>query len=441
MFFLKHLYVRIWLAVVLAVAVLTLLVGWAWRLAEPVPLREVVVRNDAGQIIGHGRMRPLSRRTTTAEETPGVPKAEPSSPERPAETTDESEHPAQREELANNRSLAPGSFGSGPEFMVRMDDGRTVHMHLPRPPRSPWSRLPFGFFWSLALVAVAVALATYPIIRKLTRRLEQLQQGVERWGEGDLSVRIPVSGQDEVAFLAERFNHAGERIEGLVKSHEALLASQQALLVSQKSLLANASHELRSPLTRIRMGLELMMPQQSQSRDELTRNIGELDQLIDEILLASRLDAKEADLGTIEQVDLTGLVAEECSRTDAQLDAQGGVPSPVVRGVTKLLRRAVRNLLENAKRHTAGDVKVYIGQEGDLAVVRVCDRGPGVPEHLRDRIFEPFYRLPGATERDGGVGLGLALVKSIAQRHGGSAFCEDNPGGGACFVVFLPIAS
>ena len=74
-------------------------------------------------------------------------------------------------------------------------------------------------------------------------------------------------------------------------------------------------------------------------------------------------------------------------------------------------------------------------------MIRVCDRGPGVPLELQERIFEPFYRLPGATERDGGVGLGLALVKSIAQRHGGRAYCENNPGGGACFVVELPLGS
>ncbi|HPH12289.1 MAG TPA: ATP-binding protein, partial [Burkholderiaceae bacterium] len=76
----------------------------------------------------------------------------------------------------------------------------------------------------------------------------------------------------------------------------------------------------------------------------------------------------------------------------------------------------------------------------DTAVVRVCDHGPGVPVELRERIFEPFYRLPGATERDGGVGLGLSLVKSIATRHGGSVHCENAPGGGACFVLSLPLA-
>ena len=148
----------------------------------------------------------------------------------------------------------------------------------------------------------------------LTHRLERLQRGVEHWGDGDLSTRVPEHGDDEVAFLAERFNHAAERVETLIDSHEALLASH-------KSLLANASHELRSPLTRIRMGLELMGAGTSPAfKAEISRNINELDQLIDEILLASRLDAREADLGTVESVDLIGLAAEECARVDAELD-------------------------------------------------------------------------------------------------------------------------
>jgi signal transduction histidine kinase len=275
-----------------------------------------------------------------------------------------------------------------------------------------------------------VALATYPIVRRLTRRLETLQRGVEKWGDGDLSVRVPEGGNDEVGFLGSRFNHAAQQIETLVKSREALLASQ-------KSLLANASHELRSPLTRIRMGLELMGGNPaSLAREEITRNIGELDQLIEEILLASRLDAKEADLGTIEPVDLVGLAAEECARSGATLDT--GVASLVVPGVAKLLRRVVRNLLENARRYGAGDVVLKLTAAQDTAVIQVCDRGPGVPEALQSRIFEPFYRLPGASERDGGVGLGLALVKSIALRHAGSVHCSNQDGGGACFEVRLP---
>jgi two-component system OmpR family sensor kinase len=247
---------------------------------------------------------------------------------------------------------------------------------------------------------------------------------VQRWGEGDLSVRVTEEGQDEVADLSKRFNASAERIEKLVRSH--------------KSLLANASHELRSPLTRIRMGLELMGDRPSPAaREEISRNIGELDQLIDEILLASRLDASEADMGTIEAVDLTGLAAEECSQVNAELDLVEGTDNArlTVPGVSRLLRRAIRNLLENARRYGNGDIRVELGSANGFATVRVTDRGPGVPPALRERIFEPFYRLPGASERNGGVGLGLALVKSIAERHGGSVRCEDGPEGGASFVI------
>ncbi len=413
---LQKLYVRIWLAVVLAVAMLTFLVGAAWRLTAEAPFRDVVVRNEAGVIIGKGQARLGRQRPEAGASTPAGEPAD-----------DAAEEP---------ENGPRGRFGGGPEFLVRMHDGQTVHMHIQRPPRSPWSQPPFGFIWTLVLVAVAVALATYPIIRKLTRRLERLQRGVEKWGGGDLSTRLPVGGQDEVAFLARRFNEAAERIQALVRSHENLLASQ-------KSLLANASHELRSPLTRIRMGLELIGPTASAaSRDEVARNINELDQLIDEILLASRLDAQEADLGSVESVDLMGLAAEECARVQAELDvdALGSKSELAVPGVAKLLRRAVRNLLENARRHGAGEVELKLLESDGHAVVQVCDHGPGVPAEFRERIFEPFYRLPGATERDGGVGLGLALVKAIALRHDGSVTCENAPHGGACFTLTLPMA-
>lgn len=393
----QRLYLRIWLAVVAAVTVLTLLFGWLWRMeAEREraqrPGREIVLRNANGEVVGRATAPPVR-----------IP-------------------------------------GQGLEFEVTTADGKTLFIHLPRPPNRPmpmreppWLRPPFDFAWLLGLVALAVALGTYPIVRRLTKRLEALQQGVERWGEGDLSKRLPEQGHDEVAFLAQRFNIAAARV--------------QALLLSHKALLANASHELRSPLTRIRMGLELMgdsgpaaLKPSTNWKDEISRNIHELDQLIDEILLASRLDASQADIGTLETVDLVGLSAEECARFDAELEVQTSSATLLTQGVTKLLRRVVRNLLENAHRHAAGIVTVTLLREGDQAVIRVCDRGPGVPAGLRERIFEPFYRLPGATERDGGVGLGLALVKSITARHRGSVHCEDRPGGGACFVVRLPMA-
>ena len=431
--FFQKLYVRIWLAVVLAVAVLTMLVGWAWRMTAEAPLREVVVRNATGEIIGNGQVRlgrgPEGSTWHAAEQAPNGmapgPATAPGAVNGPPPGPDAEGHQEESQEFALH-----GKYGSGPEFTVRMNDGQTMHLHLPRPASSNW-RAPFGFFWTLGLVAVAVALAIYPIVRRLTHRLEALQRNVERWGNGDLSVRMPTGGRDEVGFLATGFNKAAQQIETLVKTREDLLASQ-------KSLLANASHELRSPLTRIRMGLELMGNNTSPSaRNEISRNIGELDQLIDEILLASRLDAKEADLGTVEPVDLVGLSAEECARTQAALDVE--VSSVLVPGVAKLLRRVVRNLLENARRYGAGEVALAIRTADGFATVQVSDCGPGVPEELSERIFEPFYRLPGASERDGGVGLGLALVKSITLRHGGTVSCRNRPDGGACFEVRLPL--
>lgn len=384
------LYLRIWIAVLVTVALLTVAFGWLWRVAQEdqqPPLRELIIRNAQGEVIGQSQTRPVR--------TPGI----------------------------------------GLEFPVEMSDGTSVVVQLPPRQRRPGEGPPgarswlprgsTGFLWLLGIVALAVAVGSYPVVRRLTRRLEALRRGVERWGEGDLSTRVPEDGSDEVAFLARRFNHAAERVEMLVKSH--------------KSLLANASHELRSPLARIRMGLELMQPEPSpRTRDEITRNIAELDQLVDEILLASRLDARESDMGTVEAVDLVGLAAEETARAGASLQTPQDGKDVVVHGVAKLLRRAIRNLLENARRYSEGPVDVSVTCAGGRATVRVCDRGPGVPEAERERIFEPFYRLRGASEREGSVGLGLALVRSIAQRHHGSAHCEANPGGGACFVLTLP---
>ena len=407
--FSRRLYLRIWLAVVAGVAVLTLIVGWAWRVAAeyntppPTP-REILVRNAAGDLIG------------TASAVPG-------------------------------HRLG---LGMGLVFNVTLADGQQLLLQMPPrqnrmgggggggggPPPSPapyWTRPPYGFLWLLAVVSVAVALGVYPIVRRLTQRLETLQRGVQRWGDGDLSARVPVNGEDEVADLSARFNAAAERVE-------TLMATQQRLLTAQKSLLANASHELRSPLTRIRMGMELMGVQPAPAfREEISRNIAELDQLIDEILLASRLDAREADMGTVETIDLLGLAVEESARVGAELELAEGVDGVLVSGVTKLMRRLVRNLLENARRYGgAAGITVIVGHEGSQALLQVCDRGPGVPPELRERIFEPFYRLPGASEREGGVGLGLALVKSIAERHGGTVRCEAREGGGASFTVRLP---
>jgi signal transduction histidine kinase len=230
-----------------------------------------------------------------------------------------------------------------------------------------------------------------------------------------------------VAAVATSFNEAAARIEALVRSHQ--------------SLLANASHELRSPLARMKMALAMLTEAPPSQRDSLKReidtNIAELDALVEEVLLASRLDALR-DLEQRDRVDLLGLAAEEAARVDATLAAPAGDDVPLIVGDERLLRRALRNLLENAKRYGGDDVTVELQSSSREVLLRVSDRGPGVPPALCERIFEPFYRLPGHAEKSGGVGLGLSLVKQIAQRHGGSVRCEAREGGGSSFVLALP---
>jgi signal transduction histidine kinase len=286
--------------------------------------------------------------------------------------------------------------GGVPVWATNLADGRWLAARMPHPRRGP----AFGLF-ALALILVAVGVGAYPVVRRLTQRLERLQRGVEALGAGELSARVKVEGKDEVARLAESFNRAAARIEELIGAH--------------KSLLANASHELRTPLARIRMALEL-----GKDKREVEQDIAELDALIDEVLLASRLDAVRSP-EISEDVDLLALAAEEAARYE--LEAQG--EPVVVRGDPRLLRRMIRNLLENARRHGAPPIEIRV-KDGEI---RVCDGGSGVPEADRERIFEPFYRRPGAKE---GAGLGLALVRQIARRHGGEAYCHGN-----CFVVTL----
>ena len=300
-----------------------------------------------------------------------------------------------------------GTVGGRPVWALRLPDGRWLAARMPRERRGPGAGL-----LALALILGAVGVGTYPVVRGLTQRLERLQAGVESLGAGELSARVKVEGDDEVARLAESFNRAAARIEQLVGAH--------------KSLLANASHELRTPLARIRMAVELTKDAAGPERKrELEKDIAELDEMIDEILLASRLDAVR-ELEAVEEVDLLALAAEECARYDeVELDGQPAT----VRGDPRLLRRMIRNLLENARRHGAPPIGVRVSGAPQGTAITVCDHGPGVPEAERDRVFEPFYRLAGSR---GGAGIGLSLVRQIAKRHGGEARCEGN-----CFSVTL----
>lgn len=314
----------------------------------------------------------------------------------------------------------------GPAWAIELPDGRwLVARGRRRGPGHPaLSALAF-----LGAISLIVALSTWPVVRGLTRRLEHLQQAVDRVGSGDLKARVPIEGRDEVAKLAASFNRSTARIEELVGAH--------------KMLLANASHELRTPLSRIRLGLELIDGGADPERKAaLAKDIAEVDQLIDEILLASRLDALER-LEAMEEVDLLALAAEEGARYD---DCTIEGDPVLVEGDPRLLRRLVRNLIENAFRHGKPPVGVEVRDDrgGGTAALVVTDAGTGIPAAEREQVFEPFRRgRPSKPAEDDGVervrgsGLGLTLVRQIARRHGGDARIAGADGTSR-FEVTLP---
>jgi len=303
--------------------------------------------------------------------------------------------------------------GRGLAWTLRLPDGRWLVARTPLRPAGPL----LGLVFFLAATAIAIAVFSYPVVRGLTRRIERLQAGVETLGAGNLGTRVAVEGRDEVAQLAASFNRAASRIEELVGAHRLLLA--------------NASHELRTPLSRIRLGLELFEAKpDAKAKADIARDIAELDSLIEEILLASQLDVAAAPLAA-EEVDLLALVAEECAHYDGcTLDGE----LVVLRGDARLLRRLVRNLLDNALRHGRPPTRVELRRSGKRALLSVTDAGDGIPPPERERVFLPFHRLRGDRK---GAGLGLALVRQIARLHGGDARVTPRPDAPSCIVVEL----
>lgn len=436
----RSLYLRIYVTVVAALALFALVSGWLVQRH----LEERFERNSGEQRERAEAWGDLLERA--------LPPADAPADEQLAAVRDWSQRlqlPMALDDAAGMRIGASDSFARrdaarpGARVLpLRFDDGRTLWVaRTPRmrpppggPPGArapgPWHPTPrgwpdgVGFAALLVVLFCAVAAGAWPVVRRLTRRLEALKQGVEAFGAGALHQRVSEEGRDEVAAVGASFNRAAARIEALLRSH--------------RNLLANTSHELRSPLARLKMAVAMMEEtppeQRAALRREIDTDIAELDALVEEVLLASRLDAT-ADFGSTEPVGLLALAAEEAARIGAVAhgdDAQ-------VRGDERLLRRALRNLLENARRYGGDDVEVQVtGRPGEGAEVAVRDRGPGVPAEYRERIFEAFFRLPGHAERAGGVGLGLALVRQIAERHRGSVRCEPREGGGSSFVLRLP---
>jgi two-component system, OmpR family, sensor kinase len=233
----------------------------------------------------------------------------------------------------------------------------------------------------------------------------------------------------------------------MLRELSAAREETEATLTRQRNFVADASHELRTPLTSILANLELLEAElageQRDMADSALRSSKRMRRLVGDLLLLARADAgRDMPRGA---VDLTQVAAEAAREAGAlssdhpvSLDLDGPV---VVSGVADDLHRLAGNLIENALFHTPGGtpVTVSVRREGDTAVLEVADRGPGVPNDMRERVFERFARGGGDAAPSGGSGLGLAIVRAVTSSHGGHVQLLDAEGGGARFVVTLPV--
>ncbi|WP_030251290.1 MULTISPECIES: sensor histidine kinase [unclassified Streptomyces] len=275
------------------------------------------------------------------------------------------------------------------------------------------------------LLLGVVAGVTWLVTRRALRPVEGIRREMAAITQSeDLARRVPEPDtHDEVARLASTTNET--------------LAALETSVERQRRFVADASHELRSPIASLRTQLEVAAAHpELLDLDGAVEDTVRLQRLAADLLLLARLDAGER-LGDA-KIDLAGLAREEVEgRTGVTVDAE-----PVeVAGSRGQVGRVLANLLDNAQRHARSAVTVTVRREGDLAVVGVADDGDGVPEADRERIFERFVRLDAARSRDdGGAGLGLAIARDVAVRHGGTLTAGRGPAGGALFELRLPLA-
>jgi len=280
---------------------------------------------------------------------------------------------------------------------------------------------------TLPLLLALVAGVTWLVTRRALGPVEAIRRELAAiTASQDLARRVPEpDARDEVARLARTTNET--------------LAALEASVDRQRRFVADASHELRSPIASLRTQLEVAAAHpELLDLDGAVEDTVRLQHLAADLLLLARLDAGERPHLT--PVDLTALARETASgRTGVRTDTAPGVEVPGSRGQ---LTRLLANLLDNAARHARTGVEVTVRREGADAVLTVADDGPGVPLADRERIFERFVRLDDARSRDdGGAGLGLAIARDIAVRHGGSLSVGEGPEGGAVFELRLPVTA
>jgi signal transduction histidine kinase len=279
------------------------------------------------------------------------------------------------------------------------------------------------------LVTTAVAIILWRWTRPLWRDLEALKAATARVGQGDFGVRADVQRSSMLEPIATAFNGMAGRVQALLQSH--------------RDLEHGVAHELRTPLAQLKFDMELARTTDSVAEREdrfesMRRDVVELEELVNELLVLATL--REAPPYRPREVPAGELLDEVLRRAHDEVRASGRsialepprhLPASLVCD-SKYLSRALANILRNAVRYARSRVAVTVESAGPRTTISIDDDGPGVPPQERERLFEPFTRLEGSRGRDsGGVGLGLAIVRSVAEWHGGEARISDSPLGGA----------
>jgi signal transduction histidine kinase len=285
-----------------------------------------------------------------------------------------------------------------------------------------------GVVWLLTLIGVVLG-GSYLVVRWLFRPLSWLNAGVQEIAKGNLAYQVPVRSADELGRLTESFNFMATRIRHIVRAREQLLV--------------DVSHELRSPLTRMKVGLEFVKDETV--RAQLQQEARELEAMVTELLEAERLSS---DYGGVQatEADLTVLVRDLVETYHERQPTIQLVSTPetlLLRVDVERVRIALRNVLENALKYspaTGPAVGVWVQRDEASAFVSVRDYGPGIPPEEQARVFEPFYRVDKSRERTtGGYGLGLSLAKKIMTAHRGDIVLASAPGEGSTFTLQFPL--
>lgn len=315
---------------------------------------------------------------------------------------------------------------------------------------------------TVAFLVVGLAIAYWssiPLARGISQNLERLHHAVSRISGGHLSERVEIHSGDEIEDLARAFNAMAEELERTIgelqEAYRELLSLEQA----KEDLIANVSHELKTPLTALRGYLELLGegqlgrlgPDALRAVEVCQRNLKRLAARIEEMMMVARAERGISDL-QMERIALGQLLNGVVETMLPRIEDKGlfctlNAPqdTTVVFGSTEHLERVFTNLVDNAIKFTpsGGSIRISItpetrrGEPG--ALVQVSDTGPGIPEKELNRIFDRFYQVdPSASRRHGGMGLGLSLVRTIVESHGGQVWAESELGRGATFLVWLP---